>query len=100
MTFRIERTTKAGTDLLHIWLAIAQDDPAAADKHLRRLEQAISELGDFPRMGPARDDISPGIRTILRAPYLIFYSVDDAECTARVVRIVDARRDLRVLFQD
>ena len=99
MTFRIERTAKAGSDLLAIWLAIALDDQTTADRHLRRLEQAIAALADFPRTGPARDDIRPGIRTILRAPYHIFYSVDDESRAVRIVRIVDGRRDLQALFQ-
>jgi toxin ParE1/3/4 len=99
VTFRIERTKTARTDLLDIWLGIAMDDQTAADKHLRRLEEAIAGLADFPRIGPARDDIRPGIRAILRVPYLIFYALDDERRTVRIIRVVDARRDLQVLFQ-
>ncbi len=98
MTFRIERTERAGADLLDIWLAIALDDQATADRHLRHLEQAIAGLADFARIGPARDDIRPGIRTIRRAPYLIFYLVDDECRTIRIVPVVDARRDFQALF--
>lgn len=99
MTYRIERTDKARADLLDIWLSIAVDDPDTADRHLQRLDQAIAGLADYPRIGPARDDIRPGIRAILRNPYLVFYAVEDETRTVRIIRVVDARRDLKVLFQ-
>jgi len=97
--FRIERTKTARTDLLDIWLGIAVDNQSAADKCLRRLDEAIAGLADFPRIGPARDDIRAGIRAVLRVPYLIFYAVDDDRRTVRIMRVLDARRDLHVLFQ-
>ena len=100
MTFRIERTAIAASDLVEIWLAIALDDLATADRHLRRLEEAITSLAHFPLIGPARDDIRPGMRSILRAPFLIFYSVDEDHRSVRIIRVVDARRDLVALFRE
>ncbi|MBX9662781.1 type II toxin-antitoxin system RelE/ParE family toxin [Novosphingobium sp.] len=99
MTYRIERTDTARGDLLDIWLTIALDDPDAADRQLRRLDEAIAGLAAFPRLGPARDDIRPGIRAILRVPFLAFYTVDDDARIVRIVRVVDARRDLMALFR-
>jgi toxin ParE1/3/4 len=100
VTYRIERTKVAADDLLDIWLALALEDVLTADRHLRRLEKAVAQLADFPRIGPSRDDIRPGIRAILRAPYLVFYTVDDASRSVLIVRVVDARRDLAALFQE
>jgi toxin ParE1/3/4 len=100
LTYHIERTEKARADLLDIWLAIALDDPDTADRQLLRLDDAIAGLAAFPRMGPQRDDIRPGIRAILRAPFLAFYTVDDDTRTVRIIRVVDARRDLLALFRE
>lgn len=99
MTFRIERSSKAREDLLAIWLGIAIHDPDAADRQLRRIEQAIRGLADFPRIGPIRDDLGPGIRAVLRVPHLIFYTVEDADEAIRIIRVIDARRDLEAVFQ-
>lgn len=99
MSFSIERAAKARDDMLEVWLAIAFDDETAADRQLRRIEEAIAKLADFPRIGPARNDLHPGLRALLRAPHLIFYDIDDERHVVRTIRIIDARRDLESIFQ-
>jgi len=75
---RVVFTKKAREDLIDIWLHIAEDDPAAADRVLDRLDEAASLLADHPEMGAARDDIRPGLR------YLISGSSYD-DCPAGIV---------------
>ena len=60
MTFRVERAHTAREDLLNIWVGIAVDDANAADRQLRKIEDAINNLMQFPHMGPLREDIYPG----------------------------------------
>jgi toxin ParE1/3/4 len=38
----ILKTPQAETDLLEIWLYIAQDNPAAADRFLEKLSKRVS----------------------------------------------------------
>src|SRR3546814_3988800 len=51
----IRRTVRAREDLLDIWLHIAQDDPAAADRVFDRIEARIEVLKQFPEAGPPQD---------------------------------------------
>ncbi|WP_225205121.1 type II toxin-antitoxin system RelE/ParE family toxin [Novosphingobium huizhouense] len=94
MTHRIERAARARDDLVEVWLYLAAHDPSAADRQLRRLDSAIASLADFPRLGRARDDMRPGIRSLLCAPHLVLYDVSDDLALVRVIRVIDARRDL------
>ena len=58
-------TNTAREDLIEIWLRVAADDLTAADRVLDRLERAAINLSENPRMGPARDDIRPGLRYLV-----------------------------------
>ncbi|HQS98599.1 MAG: hypothetical protein B7X90_13635 [Novosphingobium sp. 17-62-19] len=98
MTFRIERADAARDDLLQIWETIAVEDEATADRQVQRIAEAMTVLADHPRIGPSRDDLRLGLRAFLRTPYLIFYDVDDDSRVVRIVRVIDARRDLEAEF--
>lgn len=93
---RILFTQAAREDLIDIWTHVAADDPAAADRVLDRLDEAASYLIQNPEMGPARDDIRPGLRYLVSGSYLFLYRIigDDIE----IVRAVHGRRDLYGLF--
>ena len=89
---RLRRTARAEQDLFDIWLGVAQDDLAAADRVIDRLEAATDLLADNPRMGPARPDIAAELRYFPVQRWLILYRVtDDA---VEVVRYVHGARDL------
>ena len=89
---RVFFTRAARDDLIDIWTHIAEDDPSAADRVLDRLDEVASHLADNPQMGPARDDIRPGLRYLVSGSYLLLYRIvgDDIE----IVRAVHGRRDL------
>lgn len=93
---RVLFTRAARDDLIDIWAHVAADDPAAADRVLDRLEEAASNLSENPEMGPARDDIRPGLRYLVSGSCLLLYRIigDDVE----IVRAVHGRRDLYGLF--
>lgn|ERR687892_2015666 len=59
---RYTRRPKAETDLLEIWLYIAQDSPRAADRLLDRIEAQCRLLADNPRLGRPRPEIAPEAR--------------------------------------
>lgn len=89
-------TRAAREDLITIWAHIAEDNPQAADRLLDRLEEAANRLADNPQIGPARDDIRPGLRYLVSGPYLLLYRIRDGGI--EIVRVVHGRRDLNGLF--
>lgn len=89
-------TRAAREDLVNIWTHIAADDAAAADRVLDRLDEAASHLARNPQMGPARDDIRPGLRYLVSGSYLLLYRIEPDGI--EIVRAVHGRRDLYGLF--
>ena len=61
----------ARADLVDIWLHIAADSIAAADRQIDRIEGAIARLTDFPEIGHAREDAGSGVRLLLQDSYLV-----------------------------
>lgn len=95
----VYRTQAAERDLEDIWLAIATNNPVAADRMIRAIAARIERLSHFPRLGTRRTDIAPSARMLVEGPYLILFEVqpDTDEGTVEfveIVRVVDARRNL------
>ena len=55
---RLIRTARAEEDLIEIWMYIAADNPAAADRLLDQIDAKCQMLADNPRLGQARPDIA------------------------------------------
>lgn len=98
MSLALRRSLAARRDLLEIWLSIATDDMLAADRHLDRIEEAITGLAEFPFLGAAPPELGEGMRAVLRTPFLIVYRANEGQGEVEIVRIVDARRNLSILF--
>jgi toxin ParE1/3/4 len=91
---RLVFTERAQADLLEAWLYIAEDNLAAADKVLDKLEQEATLLLLQPLMGRARPELGSAVRSWPSStPYLLFYEVDDMELT--VLRVLHHARDIR-----
>jgi toxin ParE1/3/4 len=67
-----------------------------ADAHLREIQRAAAHLLQFPEAGVARDQITPGIRSILVYPTVLFYRIGNASID--IVRVIDGRRNLAAFF--
>jgi len=93
---RVFRTRRARLDLIDIWRYVADDDPEAADRLLDTLDARCALLAEHPHLGPARDDIRPGLRYLVEGEYLILYRIVDEG--VEVVRVVHGRRDLSGLL--
>lgn len=87
----------AEEDLDEIWTRIARDSVETANRFLKALVDNFPLLADFPSMGPARDDLRPGIRCLPFKSYLIFYR-PRGQHRVEVVRVIHAARDLSALF--
>ena len=91
---RLVFTERAQADLLEAWLYIAEDNLAAADKVLDKLEQEATLLLLQPLMGRARPELGSAVRSWPSStPHLLFYEVDDMELT--VLRVLHHARDIR-----
>ena len=85
---------RAREDVKRIWAYIAADDDHAADRLLMALDAKIARLRDFPDIGPSRDDIRPGARTLVHGRYLILYEHDAEADQVEIVAVVEGMRDL------
>ena len=83
---------RAKEDLLEIWEFIADHDEVAADRYIDHLRDRASELLDFPELGRVRDEIQPGVRSLLARNHLLFYRLEDQE--VQVLRILHGSMDL------
>lgn len=92
----VRRTAQAEEDLIEIWIYIAQDNPAAADRLLDNFDSKFSLLAEQPALGPAREDIAPGLRYLPVGNYLILYRIIDGGI--EVVRVVQGARNWKSLF--
>ena len=90
---------QAERDIRDIWLYVAASSPAKADRALDLIKSRCGALGDFPHMGPQREDIFSGARALVIDRWLAIYVLEND--VARVMRILDGARDLRELsFQE
>ena len=70
---RITRRPQAEEDILEIWLFIAEDNVAAADRWFDRLDEILFLCATQPTMGRVRDELAPGLRSFPFGCYVVFY---------------------------
>lgn len=93
---RVLRTAQADEDLIELWVYVAQDNEAAADRLWAEFDRKLALLAEQPRLGAARPDIAPALRHFPVGRYLILYrEIDDG---IEVVRVVHGARRLNNLF--
>lgn len=87
---QFRKTAQAENDLIEIWLTIAQDNPAAADRLLDSIEEKGKLIAAHPQLGQARPDIAEEYRHFPVESYLMLYreQADGIE----LVRVVHGRR--------
>jgi len=90
------RSDLAELDLLEIWHFISEDSMRAADRFLDLLDQKCQALAETPKMGRARDDLGPGLRSFPVKRYVIFYRLRDGGI--EVARVLSAYRDAEAIF--
>ncbi len=86
----------AERDLDLIFARVAEHDPQAAERLVRRLQSSVTRLADHPYSAPARQDVGNGIRVLSSLGHLNLYVTDDR---VEIVRVIDARRDLASAMQ-
>ena len=94
---RIEWAPRATEDLKAIWRynanAVSRE---AAGKIVREIGDAVVGLDRLKVPGRPREDLLPGLRSVLTRPYLVFFRASEARI--EIVRILHERRDLYLFF--
>ena len=93
---RLTFSPAARTDLLAIGIYIAEDNPDRALSFVAELEAKAAQAADRPGSFPARDDVAPGLRSIVHGRYLLFFR--EAIDEVRIVRVLHGARDLPRAF--
>lgn len=88
---KLLHTQAAQDDLIDIWVSIAIDSEAAADRVLDEIGARLDLLPDFPEMGVERNDIRAGLRMLVVRDYLVLYRLQPQHI--EVVRVIHGRRD-------
>ncbi len=94
---RVDYGPLAKIDLLDIYEYIANDNPPAARKMVKAINNTCATtIADNPFIGRSRDIPPPGLRSFPVRPYVIFYhpTVDAIE----VIRVLHGARDIETIL--
>lgn len=100
--YKILYSKTALDDFDEIFSYIAKDNVISAEVLLKRFDESIQKLNNFPNLGSILSEdeftlISSGYRFLVVSPYLVFYRI--LEDSVIIHRILHGRRDyLRGLF--
>jgi toxin ParE1/3/4 len=95
---QVFRSKEAAEDLLAIWQFGADEwSPEIADRHLRDIDATCDRLLDAPELGRSRDDLLPGIRSIVVRPHVVFYRLSPG--SIYLIRVLHQRLDLEAEFR-
>lgn len=83
-------------DLYEIVEFIARDSPAAALRHVERLEESCWALARNPMLGTLREDLLPGLRLWTVGSHVICFR--PSEDGVEIIRVVHGARDFDALF--
>jgi toxin ParE1/3/4 len=90
-------TPQGEADLEAAWAYLAQQSEAAADRQLDAILERARFHAQFPLAGRSREDLSPGLRSFVVRPYVVFFhAVDD---TIEVLRVLHGSRDIDSIMQ-
>jgi toxin ParE1/3/4 len=73
MAREIVRRPQARLDLIEIWGFIADDNEAAADRMLDRIDDVLRMLRERPLAGRARPELAAELRSFPIGNYVVFY---------------------------
>jgi toxin ParE1/3/4 len=91
------RSELAERDLEAILDYLDERSPRAAERLTAQIEEKCRLLGQFPGMGRARDELAPGLRSVVVEQYILFYRITtDA---VQVVRILHGSRDIENIIK-
>jgi toxin ParE1/3/4 len=93
----VVRTQRAEEDLEEILSYLEEHSPPAAERFAVAFNERCRLLAELPEMGRRRDEIRPGVRSVVIERYVAFYKITDT--SVAILRVVFGRRDLDALFE-
>jgi toxin ParE1/3/4 len=63
---------------------------------VRQITAKFEPLRQFPEMGPAREQLAPGLRALPYRDYVVYYLAEPDELV--IVRVLHGARDARAIF--
>jgi len=95
MGLKVRLTPRAIADLDDIRAYLTERNPRGAERVRQRIEQAIATLAEFSKIGRPTHLTGVSVVTVLRYPYLVYYTVSGRELNIRhAARDVPGRTDL------
>lgn len=93
---QVIQSPEAQNDLIEIWLYIAANNQAAADRLIDTIDEKLALLSDSPQMGIAREDLRTSLRSFPVGKYILFYrSINGG---IELLRVIHGARDIESLF--
>jgi len=95
----VVRRDLAIADLVELYAHIRVDSPAASEVFMRRTDEAIARLAEFPHIGRTRGDLGRGMSQVRSCPitgfpnHLVFYIVTKRGID--VLRVLHGARKLK-----
>jgi|SRR4051812_21465948 toxin ParE1/3/4 len=89
---KIRRTRASLADYREIWNYIARDNPAAANRLLRRLDAALQMLAEAPFAGRDAGEFAAHMRCFTVSNHLIFYR--PIRDIIELIRVLHSARDI------
>ncbi|HTD57089.1 MAG TPA: type II toxin-antitoxin system RelE/ParE family toxin [Silvibacterium sp.] len=97
----IRVSAEAESDLDEIWLYIARS--RASENIATRIVNKITErfwlLAQHPYVGRRRDDLRPGLRSLVADEYLIIHRVE-SDGAVLILHILHGKRDIGAVFRE
>lgn len=90
---RVARTAVAERDFEQIMEWLYEHTPAVAERFPPALEARCRLLASQPVTGRARNELHPGLRSVVIEYYTVFFTFTDEEVLVR--RIIHTARDVR-----
>jgi toxin ParE1/3/4 len=89
---------QARAELSAIWNYIAREggNPTAADGIIDAITGRFYLLAQYPRIGRARDDLRPGLRSFPVGQYMIIYLIDDED--VQILHVFHGHQDIEGQF--
>ena len=89
---RVIRTPLAADDLIEIYQFYAGRSHRSGEKVLLSLNRQFNLLAEHPRIGRARPDLRPELRSWPHRSYIVLYRAVDGG--VEIIRVVHGARDL------
>lgn len=101
-TINITDTAKAQLQDVAIYIAEQSNEKEVAKNFVNEIVDKCFTLAEYPNRGANPEDrvlASMGYKFILHKEYLIFYTVDDFDCTVYIQAVFNAKKDYTKFFK-